>query len=223
MLSVRSLVGAAFTPLARRMSTVDPNTLTVVSLTAGVAAGLAFALAGRGPGYYAAAGILVAVSGSADALDGLVARLHGRTSAAGDFLDHAGDRLVEVCLLVGIAASPGASAVFGLAVVILTLLNSYLGTQIEATFGRRAYTGLGKAEQFIGLVMFAAVLAIAPDLALSLGGLPFGAADALFALLGAGAVAGLVHRVRLGVSLAVAGTPHAGAPGGPDSPENRPT
>ena len=202
MIGIRGLLGALYTPAARRMSSVNPNVLTVVSVVTGVGAGAAFALAGRSQLYYAAAGALVAVSGSADSLDGLVARLHGRISATGDFLDHAGDRLIEVCILAGIAASPGATTVFGLAVVILTLLNSYLGTQIEATFGHRAYTGLGKAEQFVALIAFAALLAVRPDFALSLGDMRLTAADTFFVLLGAGTVAGLVHRVRLGMALA---------------------
>lgn len=103
--------------------------------------------------------------------------------------------------------------------MILTLLNSYLGTQIEATFGRREYTGLGKAEQFIGLIGFAAVLAVAPAFALSLGGLRLTAANTLFVLLGLGTLAGLVHRVRLGLSLAAADesrAEHSGASGPPE-------
>ncbi|HOG29704.1 MAG TPA: CDP-alcohol phosphatidyltransferase family protein, partial [Vicinamibacterales bacterium] len=133
MTLLRDILDAAYTPVARAMSGVHPNTLTLVSVASGAAAGIAFAAAGGGRGWYAAAGLLVALSGSADALDGLVARLYGRVSAGGDFLDHAGDRFVEVAILAGIAASPGAHTVFGLSAVILTLLNSYLGTQIEAT------------------------------------------------------------------------------------------
>lgn len=207
MITVRGLLTAVFTPLARRLSSVDPNVLTLVSLAAGVSAGAAFALAGRGAGFYAAAGALVAVSGSADALDGLVARLHNRVSTGGEFLDHAGDRLVEVAILAGIAASPGASTALGLSVVILTLLNSYLGTQIEATFRHRAYSGFGKAEQFIGLVIFAAVLALVPSLSFGAGSLRLSAPNLFFLLLGAGTIAALGHRVRLGLALARSGKP----------------
>ncbi|HNV04190.1 MAG TPA: CDP-alcohol phosphatidyltransferase family protein [Vicinamibacterales bacterium] len=202
MTLLREILDAAYTPVARAMSGVHPNALTLVSMASGAAAGIAFAAAGGGRGWYAAAGLLVSLSGSADALDGLVARLHGRVSAGGDFLDHAGDRFVEVSILAGIAASPGAHTVFGLSVVILTLLNSYLGTQIEATFGRRSYSGLGKAEQFIGLVIFAAALASAPALSIRVGGARLSAANVLLGLLGAGALVALAHRLGLGWSLA---------------------
>jgi len=202
MADLRRILDAVFTPAARAMSGVHPNTLTLVAALTGAAAGVAFACAGGGRGWYAAAGALIALSGSADALDGLVARLHGKVSACGDFLDHAGDRFVEVAILVGIAASPGANAVLGLSVVILTLLNSYLGTQIEATFGRRSYSGPGKAEQFVGLVVFAVVLAIAPGFSVQAGAIRLSAANLLFVLLGVGSVAGIVFRLRLGLALA---------------------
>lgn len=218
MLSLRRALGAALTPAARRMTGVDPNLLTLVSFAAGLGAGLAFALAGRGAGYYAAAGVLIVVSGSADALDGMVARIHGRVSVAGDFLDHTGDRVVEIAILAGIAASPGASTTFGLAVVILTLLSSYVGTQIEATFRHRAYSGLGKAEQFIGLIVFAGVLAVAPSLSVSAGGVRLSAANLLFVLLGLGTLAALVHRVRLAMSLAAGASARGADQPGPSHP-----
>lgn len=216
---LHEILDVAFTPVARAMSGVQPNTLTLVSMASGAAAGLAFASAGGGRGWYVAAGVLTALSGSADALDGLVARIHGRVSAGGDFLDHAGDRFVEVAILAGIAASPGADTVFGLAVVILTLLNSYLGTQIEATFGLRSYSGPGKAEQFIGLIVFAAVLAASPSFAIGIGRFSVSAANVMFGLLAVGTAAGLLHRLRLGLSLArrASGPPadHAAPPEGP--------
>jgi len=207
MLSVRHAITTVLTPAARRMSAVSPNALTLVSLGSGVLAGLAFAMAAHGRGWYAAAGLLVAASGSADALDGLVARLHGRVSTAGEFFDHFGDRLVEVAILAGIAVTPGAHTTFGLAVVILTLLSSYLGTQIQATFGRRSYSGLGKAEQFLGLVVYAVVMTVFPGLIVPLGGLRLSAADVVLVLLGAGAVAGLVHRARFAWTLCSATRP----------------
>jgi phosphatidylglycerophosphate synthase len=93
-----------FTPLARRLTFVNPNALTLVSILAGLAAGAAFALARGRPGGYATATALVAVSGAADALDGLVARLSFRTSKLGELLDHLGDRLIDIGILGGIAA-----------------------------------------------------------------------------------------------------------------------
>jgi len=211
MLSARNVFIALFTPLARRMGGVSPNTLSLVSLTAGVAAGMAFGFAHRSNGFFALAALLVAVSGAADSLDGIVARMYNRTSAAGEFLDHFADRVVEVSVLVGIAVSPGASITLGLSVVILTLLHSYLGTQIEAAFGRREYSGPGKAEQFVGLVAFGVVRAAAPSWSIPVGDPHMSLADALFALLGAGTILGIVGRLRAARALASA----------PDAPVGR--
>lgn len=201
MLSVRRFFERLFTPLARTMGAVSPTTLTLVSMAAGVLAGVAFSQAHRGPLVYALAAALVAASGVADALDGIVARLNGRASRAGELLDHFGDRIVDASVLVGIALSPGATSAFGLGVVILTQIHSYLGTQIEATFGRREYAGPGRAELFVGFVLFAAVLAVAPGLTIPLGTRRVALADAAFVILAIVTVAGLVCRLRLARSL----------------------
>ena len=99
MLSVRRFFERLLTPLARTMGAVSPNTLTLASIATGVLAGAAFSQAHRGPLFYGMAAVLVAVSGVADALDGIVARLHHRASPAGEFLDHFGDRIVEASVL----------------------------------------------------------------------------------------------------------------------------
>jgi phosphatidylglycerophosphate synthase len=214
MLTVRSFFTAVFTPVARRLTSVHPNTLTALSAAAGVLAGAAFALAGRSPWLYVLAGALVALSGSADALDGLVARLSGRASVSGDFFDHLADRVVEVGILGGIALSPGASTPLGLAVVILTLVHSDLGTQIQASFGARLYAGAGKAEQFLGIITFAAVLAIVPDGALDVGPVHLSLANLFFVLLAAIVAAAFGH--RLTHALALARTHRSSGP--PDRP-----
>ena len=85
--------------------------------------------------------------------------------------------------------------------MILTQIHSYLGTQIEATFGRREYTGPGRAELFVGFALFGVVLAAAPGLSIPLGARRVSLADAGFVLLAIATVAGLVHRVRLARSL----------------------
>lgn len=139
--------------------------------------------------------MLLAVSGAADSLDGIVARMYGLTTPAGSLFDHFADRLVEVCVLGGIAFSPGASAVLGLWVLVLTQLHSGLGTQIEASLGGRRYDGAGKAEQFVALVAFAIALALAPDLSLTVAGKAVSLPDAFLVGLGLATAAALVCRL----------------------------
>ncbi len=193
---IRDFFGRLFSPLARILANVAPNAITAVSLATGCLAGAAFAAARYGAGWYLVGGALVAVSGTCDSLDGLVARLSGRTSRTGDFLDHFGDRVVNVFIFTGLAFSPGATPVIGLGSLIVTQLNSYLGTQIEATFGVRYYGGLGKAELFVGLIVGSVVLALLGGRRLPLGEHGLAPADILFVALALGALSGLVHRFR---------------------------
>ena len=97
---------------------------------------------------------MTALSGMADSLDGIVARMYSRVTKTGDFLDHFADRLVDVAILAGLTFSKGAHSTIGFTVIILALLHSYLGTQMEATLGERSYKGTGKAELFVAFVAF---------------------------------------------------------------------
>ena len=192
---VRAFFTALFTPIARHMRGISPNTLTLISLVAGVAAGGAFLFAQRGHLYYALAAVLLAVSGAADSLDGIVARMYGRASAWGDFLDHFGDRLIEVSVLSGIAFSPRANRTLGLYVLVVTLLHSYLGTQIEATLGYRRHDGPGKAEHFVFLIAFAVILAAFPDFSIAVAGRTVFLPNVFLAVLGLSTLAGVAHRL----------------------------
>jgi len=192
---VRAFFVAFFTPLARHMRGISPNALTFVSLLAGVTAGGAFLLAYRSPSYYVLAALLLAVSGAADSLDGIVARMYARTTSGGDFFDHFGDRLVEIAVLSGIAFSPHANQTLGLSILVVTLLHSYLGTQIEASFGGRRHAGPGKEEHFVALIAFALVLALFPELSFSLAAHSVSFPNAFLAVLGLATLAGVVHRL----------------------------
>jgi archaetidylinositol phosphate synthase len=193
---IRDFFGRLFTPLARALANVAPNAITAVSFATGCLAGAAFAAARYGVGWYLVGGALVAISGTCDSLDGLVARMSGRTSRTGDFLDHFGDRVINVAIFSGLAFSPGATPVVGLGSLIITQLNSYLGTQIEATFGVRYYGGLGKAELFVGLIVGSVVLALLGGRRIPITEHGLAPADILFVLLAFGALSGLVHRFR---------------------------
>ena len=202
MVSVRGFFITLFTPLAGRMGGVHPNVLTAWSLVSGLLAGVAFACAGLSRWAYVAAGVLVGLSGMFDSLDGIVARQFSRISRAGDFFDHLADRVIEVAILAGIACSPGANPTLGIAAIVLTLLHSYLGVQVEATFGVREYGGGGKAEQFVGLVIFAAVLAIVPQGSIGAGGVQLSLANVFLVILTAVTTASFLHRLSRALTIA---------------------
>ncbi len=211
---IEKLYLACLEPLARGLSRVHPNWMTLAALGLGVLAGTTYWLTRLHPLFFVAAAGLVTLAGIADSLDGMMARMHNRRSRRGDFLDHFLDRVVDVAVLGGLALTPHATTSFGLAVIIVVVLNAYLGTQIEASFQRRFYTGLGKAELFVGLVVGSVVLAILPDAALPLGGRRFPLVDVFFLVVGILAVQAIVHRFRLALRLAAEADGAGGAPPG---------
>ena len=188
--------------MAKALSGVHPNTITYVALVAGLLAGTSYWATNSNAWFFLVGGVLVALSGVLDSLDGMVARLHGRSSRAGDFLDHFFDRVVNIAIVLGLSLSPGASVTLGLAMTILMVLNSYMGTQIQASFGKRYYTGLGKAELFVGLVLVSLLLTFAPDLGIVVSGREIALINVFLALVGLSSLLGIGHRFRLGLRLA---------------------
>ncbi|MBA2341680.1 MAG: CDP-alcohol phosphatidyltransferase family protein [Pyrinomonadaceae bacterium] len=76
---------------------VNPNILTVIGVLINVACGLLFGL-----GHFFWAGIVLIVANLFDMLDGNVARLTGRVTRFGGFLDSSLDRLSDMVVLLGI-------------------------------------------------------------------------------------------------------------------------
>src|SRR6266516_2455168 len=76
---------------------ISPNFLTVVGVAMNVGCGLLFGL-----GHFFWAGIILLVANLFDMLDGQVARLSGRVTTFGGFLDSSLDRLSDMVVVVGL-------------------------------------------------------------------------------------------------------------------------
>ena len=76
---------------------INPNVLTVIGVGINVGCGLLF-----GFGLFFAAGIALVVANLFDMLDGQVARLSGRVTRFGGFLDSSLDRLSDMVVFVGL-------------------------------------------------------------------------------------------------------------------------
>jgi len=76
---------------------INPNLLTVIGVAINVGCGLLF-----GYGYFFWAGIILIVANLFDMLDGQVARLSGRVTRFGGFLDSSLDRLSDMVVFVGL-------------------------------------------------------------------------------------------------------------------------
>ena len=76
---------------------INPNILTVIGVAINVGSGLLF-----GIGWFFSAGIVLIVANLFDMLDGQVARLSGRVTRFGGFLDSSLDRLSDMVVFVGL-------------------------------------------------------------------------------------------------------------------------
>jgi len=76
---------------------INPNFLTVIGVAINVGSGLLF-----GFGHFFWAGIVLLVANLFDMLDGQVARLSGRVTRFGGFLDSSLDRLSDMVVFVGL-------------------------------------------------------------------------------------------------------------------------
>jgi CDP-diacylglycerol--glycerol-3-phosphate 3-phosphatidyltransferase len=76
---------------------INPNVLTVVGVSINVLSGLLFGL-----GHFFWAGVILIVANLFDMLDGQVARLSGRVTRFGGFLDSSLDRLSDMVVFVGL-------------------------------------------------------------------------------------------------------------------------
>ncbi len=76
---------------------INPNILTVVGVSLNVGCGLLFGL-----GRFFSAGIVLIIANLFDMLDGQVARLSGRVTRFGGFLDSSLDRLSDMVIFVGL-------------------------------------------------------------------------------------------------------------------------
>jgi phosphatidylglycerophosphate synthase len=102
-------------PLASRLDRAGaPSLLTGLSLTSGVAAGVA---AGYGAIVWSLA--LWAVSRLADGLDGAVARQTGTAHDLGGYLDMLADSVVYAAIPLGVAAASGEARVWAAAAILI--------------------------------------------------------------------------------------------------------
>jgi len=146
-------------PAAQRLSSVNPNILSLISLILAISAA-AFFLIDWDQSLLIAA-LLIMASGLFDALDGKVARISSKASKRGDFVDHVIDRYSDAIILSAIALSSLCPTSFGLFAVVGVLLASYMGTQAQALGLGREYRGiLGRADRLAVLVAVSLIMYI---------------------------------------------------------------
>jgi archaetidylinositol phosphate synthase len=155
----------ALTPVAKRLINVNPNTISWIGLILAFLAGLILYLSGRKDEWHwmlVLGAVIVLISGYFDALDGKVAKLAGKASRKGDFLDHVFDRYADMFMIGGVAVSAWCNPYIGIAALVGVLLTSYMGTQAQAVGAPRLYAGLlGRADRVVLSTLFPIIQFIA--------------------------------------------------------------
>jgi len=157
-IGARSLASRSVTSLARTGITPNVLTTTGVSLCLAAAVLVPFEDHGKLLFYWLAAGTFV-VGSLLDILDGALARIGGKTTPFGAFIDSTTDRVGEGAMLAAIALvfsrhGKDWAVVLAVAAVVGSFLVSYTRARAEA-LGLRGDVGLGsRAERVItaGLV-----------------------------------------------------------------------
>ncbi len=147
-------------PLATRMKHINPNTLTWIAFLCAVFAGVNFWIGGFWGLLFAF--VFIALNALFDALDGKIAKMTGKASKRGDFLDHVLDRYADIFIVGGIILSGIHNSVIALFALVGILMTSYLGTQAQAVGAGRDYGGMmGRADRLVILMLFTLIQLIA--------------------------------------------------------------
>lgn len=137
-----------------RACPLSPNTISLLALGLNLAAAACLLLAARRPLLFFVSIALVTAGGLADAFDGIVAREQGKQSRFGDFLDHVADRISDTALAAAWMMGNDVREAIVVPALILVMLNGYMGTQLEATFGQRSYDEVGRGEFVLALIVY---------------------------------------------------------------------
>ena len=150
---LRSRLQSSLASVGRQFARVEgsPTAWTMVGLAVSLAAAAAYSTSGYGG--QALGGALVLVAGWFDIVDGAVARVTGRTSKRGAFLDSTLDRVAEVALFGGVLLGGYAPPTIVLLALAFSLLVSYARAKGDAL--GVALSGVGIGERSERLLMLA--------------------------------------------------------------------
>jgi phosphatidylglycerophosphate synthase len=144
-------------PMARTCP-FSPNGISLTAAALNLVAATLLSRAGTHRSLFLWMLLPMALGGALDALDGAVARTQGLESRFGDFLDHFLDRLSDLALLAGWCIGTEVRAAVAFPALIAVMLNGYVGTQTEASFGVRSYEGTGRGEYVLGMIALPLVM-----------------------------------------------------------------
>lgn len=135
---------------------ITPTHVTYVSAALSFGGGVAF-----GFDAYLLGALLTLLGSITDCVDGDLARITGRSSKAGAYLDHVFDRWTDAALIVGLTASSLEDfALVGIAALVGTFMTSYARTKSQAV-GTDADVGIGGRDARMLILVVGAALGFA--------------------------------------------------------------
>jgi archaetidylinositol phosphate synthase len=140
---IKETIQDALSPLARRITRINPNTLTLFGLVLSLVS--AFFFAKRDLLW--AGGFLLA-SGFFDALDGLVARTNDRITKYGGFLDSVCDRFADAAVIIG-AMYGGLTQMYSIPFWLIGTLAIFGSLMVSYTRARAEAAGANASIGFV--------------------------------------------------------------------------
>ncbi len=156
---IKGFIRDALRPLAKSITEINPNTITILGLLLSLVSAILFA-----EKEIFTAGAFLLAGGFFDVLDGLVARENNRTTKFGGFLDSVSDRFADAAVIIGAmyggltAFSPFPYWFIGALAVVGSLMVSYTRARAEAA-GADASVGVGERGVRMLIIVIGAFVA----------------------------------------------------------------
>ncbi len=158
-------------PLVKPFLKIEPNTISVIAIIFAILSFITLYMGDPGNFLYYSedwsiyllliTSLLIILNGLFDMIDGMVAKMTGKASVKGDFIDHVFDRYADIFILGGIIVSGYTNFYIGLFALVGVFMTSYMGTQAQALGVKRDYGGiLGRADRLAMLFLFPILLFI---------------------------------------------------------------
>ena len=139
---------------------ITPNLASAIGILTAIASAYMYASSQLYPFNLVAASFFLLVSGFFDALDGVIARLYGRVTVFGGFLDSMLDRYADALVLTGIILGGYGYVLWGLLALVGSLLVSYSRARAEAAGVKMETIGLAERAERILILTVASLLTL---------------------------------------------------------------
>ena len=137
---------------------LTPNHVSILGIIFSLIAGVVYSQWHINRAFLILAPVLMLISGLFDALDGVIARVHGKASTFGAFFDSNLDRYADAIVLSGIIVGGLTNLAWGLAALVGSMMVSYARARAEAAGVKMESIGLAERAERIVLVGLASII-----------------------------------------------------------------